>query len=336
MSQAAAHHYFLRYREVAPTTSEVSAVAAYVLGKYFKRKLSVSKLRKLDTMDGAWTDAQGGSHQFNFGFADLVSHVRQRRDLDTVLFHLPPLLCEWLDIVTMFGKPDAPILRSDGKAFATFVLTTPFGPAFPFSPTIDREGAAYPSLQGPLLAGVARSHRNVVDASDRATAWDLIDALRALLNDCVSLVDVTLHQLYFLAQYRGHDFGWRFDPDALGPRHGQRLKDKLNWIAKITGRPLDDARDEVASFTVLKDLRNHLTHFDPPCFAYSMEDIAGWLNRVSAVGSLLWKIREKMGAQLTSSLIGIILLPPVDFVPTHPDMPRIPQPRDVGYGSTRW
>src|SRR5208283_4655980 len=83
-------------------------------------------------------------------------------------------------------------------------------------------------------------------------------ALRMLLNECVSIVDITLHQLYFKAEYGPSPVGWTFDSDRLGPRHGVRLKDKLQWINKITGKPLDDARDEVASFVILKDITKPL------------------------------------------------------------------------------
>ena len=51
--------------------------------------------------------------------------------------------------------------------------------------------------------------------------------LRMLLNECVSIVDITLHQLYFKAEYGPKPAGWTFDPDRLGRRHGVRLKDKL-------------------------------------------------------------------------------------------------------------
>ena len=87
--------------------------------------------------------------------------------------------------------------------------------------------------------------------------------LRMLLNECVTIVDITLHQLYFKAEYGPRPAGWAFDPDKLVQRQGRRLTDKLNWLAKITGKPLDDARDEVASFVTLKDIRNHFSHFDP-------------------------------------------------------------------------
>jgi hypothetical protein len=163
-----------------------------------------------------------------------------------------------------------------------------------------------------------------------------LNNLRMLLNESVSLVDITLHQLYFMAKYRGAERGWRYDETELGGRCGMRLSDKISWIGKITGRPLDDARDEWAGFVQLKAVRNHFSHFDPPCVAYTVEDICTWLNLISTVAALLWKIRAKLHAQLSRQLIEVLLLPRVEFVPLDPSAPRVPQPRDCGYGSVVW
>ena len=130
--------------------------------------------------------------------------------------------------------------------------------------------------------------------------------------------------------------GWRFDREELGLRHGTRLKDKLAWIKTITGKPLDNAAQEVAAFDKLKHVRNHLNHFDPPCFAYHVDDLVGWLNLVPDIGRLLWKIRDKLDTQLSRGLVEIITLPMVTFVPLKPELPRKPHPEDAGYRSTLW
>lgn len=83
-------------------------------------------------------------------------------------------------------------------------------------------------------------------------------------------------------------------------------------------------------------VRNHFNHFDPPCIAYTVEDVVGWLNDVPRIGMLLWKIRAKLRSQLNPTIIEIITLPEVMFVPRNPTLPRVPQPRDVGYASTIW
>lgn len=331
-------HHFIQYREVQPLASEVTALAAYVLNHLLNVNHSASRYRKLGRLDLAWTDARRADHRLQLTFDDLVGHLRQQRTIVSPPFDLPPVECEWLDGFTSFAKPDAPIARADGSKFATFAFPMPFGPNFPITPALDREGAVYRSLQAPLMSNVVTLHAQLVAHSDRAPGLDMVwlNGLRTLLNDCVALVDVTLHQLYFMAKHRGAEFGWAFDEQGLGARHGMRLKDKLAWVGKITGRPLDNARDEVASLVVLKGLRNHLTHFDPPCFAYTMEDAVNWLDRVPDLGRLLWKMRDKMGAQLTPLLLQLVLLKPVAFVPADSAAPRVPQPPHVGYDSTAW
>jgi len=72
---------------------------------------------------------------------------------------------------------------------------------------------------------------------------------------------------------------------------------------------LDDAQDESASLTVIKDVRNHWNHFDPRCHAFSIEDVVEWLNKVSDIGRLQWKIRRKMGAFLSRGIVERITLP---------------------------
>src|SRR5205085_6350509 len=103
---------------------------------------------------------------------------------------------------------------------------------------------------------------------EQALEW--VNDMRMLLNDCISLVDVTLHQLYFAAEYRLKKH-WHFDAEKLGQRHGIRISDKFRWIGLITGSPLDNAKSEIDSFNVLRGVRNHLNHFDPPCVVISVD-----------------------------------------------------------------
>lgn len=113
------------------------------------------------------------------------------------------------------------------------------------------------------------------------------------------------------------------------------MADKLGWIYQITGNPLHLTAEERASFGRLKDLRNHLNHFDPPCFCYTVEDVATWLNDIRAFAQISWKIRLAVGSPLSAPLIAMLLFREIVFVPMGPGK-RLPQPRDVGYGSTSW
>lgn len=323
---------FIRFSATEPVATETNRIAAYVLNLVGGTNHSIQKLKKLGNAQFQWR--RGNEIVQGVTSLDSLSkHMRSTRSWDP---SFPRIECPWLDGLSAIAKPDAPIATLTGDFYAPFELKLPLGDAFPLRPCIDREGVAYASLQAPLLQNILRLYRRVVTDSHGAVALDgeWLNDLRMLLNDCVSIVDVTLHQLYFAAQFRGGELGFHFDAAALGPRHGVRLKDKLHWVTKITGRTLE-AHTEVASFKVLKDLRNHLTHFDPPCLAYTVEDVVGWLNRVPAVGRLLWRIRDRAGAQLNPALIECVLLPPVEFCPRHPGR-RVRQGPGIGYDSVTW
>lgn len=323
-------HRFLQFSPVKPLTSEVSQLAAYVLNHFTGEKRSVGYYRKHDPLT-----LTRDQKRVTFRFSDLVDHMQTSRLLDSVKFEFPKVLSEWLDSGVGVSKPDAPIVATDGSHFLEFCVPLPFGDSFPLTPSIDREGVALSSLQLQVQANIVRWFKALVEGDESPVNLDgnWLWNFRTLLNECVSIIDMTLHQLYFMAQYRGQERGWNFDLDKLGERHGRRLKDKLKWIGLITGHPLDDAEEEVKDFVVLKDLRNHLNHFDPPCFAYTMEDVVSWLNRVPGVGRLLWRIRDKCDTQLSPGVIELVLLPIVKFVPRDPTAPRVPQGK-VGYRST--
>ena len=99
---------------------------------------------------------------------------------------------------------------------------------------------------------------------------------------------------------------------------------------------MNNAKSEIDSFNVLRGIRNHLNHFDPPCVVISIDDAADWLNRVHIIGDLLWKIREKLEAPLTRELVEIMLLPLVKVNPRVLRLPRPKQANDAGYKSSTW
>src|SRR5207249_3881469 len=101
--------------------------------------------------------------------------------------------------------------------------------------------------------------------------------------------------------------GWKFDEAALGLPYARRLKDKLRWIGQLTGHPLDDCRNEVERFVQIKDVRNHLIHFDPPILAFTIEDIADWLNATESVAKLLVAIRLRIKQPVCAPLIRLLL-----------------------------
>jgi hypothetical protein len=83
-----------------------------------------------------------------------------------------------------------------------------------------------------LALGLDGKFRNMVTSKTierlaLTTEWFL--DLRTLVSDTVSLVEITLNQLYLKAEYDPLP-GWKFDREKLGNRHGRRFKDKLAWV----------------------------------------------------------------------------------------------------------
>ncbi|WP_156349904.1 hypothetical protein [Archangium gephyra] len=240
--------------------------------------------------------------------------------------------CNWLDASVDFAPHFHVIDSNSGKAL-TIVAKAPYGDKLPYDPTLDREGRGFTSFQGIILRRITTLRTRLVETSDASLGDEWFQSFRALVSECVSLIDTTLHQLYFKAKLDPLA-GWKFDEKALGPRHGRRLTDKFNWVYKITGKFLH-ADTEKKNFVAIKDLRNHLQHFDPPSFCYTLEDAATWLNQVIDCGRLNWAIRQCAGSPLSVPLIELLLQRAVQFVPEHPAAMRVPQPDNVGYLSTK-
>lgn len=320
----------------------VRELAVKLMNQYTKRTDSRTKWLKHPAVQLDWTLSRRDENQrpyeerrksLPFSLSTFENELARFRRFDHSKFNLPDLRDGWLDatvdVAPMFHLPSA-----DGRTALTVQATVPLGPSFPLMPRLDREGRGITSFQGILLARISSLRERLVVRSEAPHHDEWFQDLRSIIGECVSLIDATLHQLYFKAQYDPVP-GWSFDRAVLGQRHGQRLADKLRWVRMITGRDLN-APGEVLAFKRLKKLRNHLEHFDPPCFCYTFEDAAGWLNDVLSVGRLNLRIRECASAQVSSELVVLLLQHRVEFAPVVADQPRIPQPSQVGYGSVVW
>jgi hypothetical protein len=323
-------HRFLKFTNDKPSKIETNQLAAYIINLVGGTTHSVSKLKKFKDIQFE-IQINNQTKRGSISLDKFSDYMCLHRQFNVESFGIPKIECDWLDGLNSIA------LKAPPPRFAPLALLMPFGSQFPLSPCIDREGVAFRTLQSPLQQNIIHIFNKLVDNSHSMVSLDFtwLNDFRMLLNDCISVIDVTLHQLYLKAQYGDQTDQYLFNIENLGPRTQTRLADKLKWIGKITGRPLENAQKEIRSFKILKNLRNHLNHFDPPCFAYTIEDVANWLNLVQDVGRLLWRIREKLRVQLNPSIIAIILLPQVEFVPINKDA-RVPQPLDIGYGSTDW
>lgn len=327
-------HHWLRYAarhgDRSLARQIVAAWVSYGMGK----PATASKLRKAGWLDVKWNDPQAGPRASRIRFDDVVESVVATGDFDAAALGLPPMLSKSLPADFDYAHNVPPMTDHTGTLKVTAAGS--LGAGFPVKPTLDREGMFFTSFEGVLYENVVELHDRLVSGSDdllmRGPRW--FNDLRALVNDVVASVDIALSYLYLLAEYTPKA-AWKFDRDKLGPRHGRRMKDKLAWVHAITGQHLD-AREGRAAFDELRELRNHLNHFDPPCVAYSVDDAARWLNLVPAVGGLLWQIRRCMDEPLSRLLVRWLLLRPVVVVPRDPSRPRPAQLPTAGYASTRW
>jgi hypothetical protein len=326
-------HRFLSYKPENPQVSEVNRIATSLLNMMFNLNMSTSKYRKYPNLSISWSHPKMGMQSGTLRYSDVVNHIAATRSLNHELLSIPNPGWNWLDNSNLILATDMSPMQ-DETGTLTFNLETNLGEGFPFKPNIDREGIACASFQMPMQKNIVKLHKALVNDSNTFLEYDSdwLTNLRTLISDSVTLVDMTLHQLYYAAKY-GASPTLTFDYEKLGSPNGRRIADKLKWIYPITGKPLDDVAEEIAAFNKIKKVRNHLTHFDPPCFALTIDDVVTLLNMFPLYGRFLWKIRNKIGVNITSDIISILLLPTVVVVPKHKDLPRHKQGDNVGYSS---
>jgi hypothetical protein len=328
-------HKFLRRKKVRPRAAEVNELVASILNHYTHQDITPSKYAKMEIIN-LRVKGQAASTLCQVRFEDIALYLQENRSFHHDKFGLPPLRSDWLDAVPVFSL-NAPIHAIDVNGPLKF-LSVPFGESFPVKPCLDREGVAFGTFQVALQENIVRLYNRIIDESHLAVEVDQpvwFHDLRMLINDCVTIVDITLHQLICKAQYDPKP-GWKFDSSWIKRRTRTGVMEKFEWIKKIIGQGLDNAEEEKTHFGFLKNIRNHFNHFYPPCVVFTLEDTCEWLNRIPAVGRLLWKMREKMDEPVNTGIVEIVTLPLCEFVPRKPDLARTPQGNNVGYRSSLW
>lgn len=327
-------HSWLRYAAQHGSRDRARQIVAEWFSYGSQAPASVTHLRKAKHLHVSWIDHTGVKRTARFRFDHLVDTVVRSCDFDTAAMGLPPMGSLTLRSDFHYSHNLPPITDHTGTLKVRAVGS--LGPHFPLIPTLDREGMIFTSFDGVLYSSVLELRARLVDQSAgmilEGPRW--FNDLRLLVNDVVSAVEIALTYLYQLAEHAPKP-GWRFDPSRLGVRHGRRMEDKLRWVEAITSHPLN-APAPRAAFKELRELRNHLNHFDPPCIAYSVDDAAHWLNLVPAVGELLWEIKKCMHEPLSRDLVRWLLLRPVAVLARDPSRPRPAQLPATGYASTRW
>lgn len=325
----------LRYSSKSLDIKLCREIAVELLNHLTNSKFTRKMWGDRKTFKISWTDKEKQNHSVSTTFKYIVDYLFNNRCWPKQNF--PPMPVSWIDSsVVMTMNFHAPANEDPNKAL-TFALPSSIGGSFPVIPKINREGAAFSSMQLHLQDLLLTGRKKVVVKSSQCFGLDndWLGDLISFLNLSVSTVETTLHQIYYKAKYEGDALGWRFDEEKIGSTIG-RTKDKINWVSQITGKPLGNMAREVNAFKTVKRVRNHFSHFDPPVMAYSIEDIAQWLNTTKNIAQLLWNIRRRIGVPLSLPLIEMLLCPDVEWVPRDPSKRRVPASKSDGYASCQW
>lgn len=266
-----------------------------------------------------------------FRFRDLTRHMEKIGGFDPSAFNLPPPICDWLDH-TIHMKHGLVATSNSGNRNLHFQFPLKnFGANVPMIPRIDREGYISTSFQTELARSVSARRKRLVEGLTTIDSDQWFFELRTLVGEAISWVDITLNTTYLKAK---HDClpGWQFDEAALGSRI-TKLAEKFTWIRKICKRDIASPPQIRDSFDLLRRVRNHLQHFDPPCLCLTLEDASKWLNAVHDIAILQLYIRDALLAAASQPLIDLLFQKKVEF--RSPNS-KNPQPDYVGYKSTTW
>jgi hypothetical protein len=321
-----------------PRPGSISEASLLVSNQAFNKKMSIAQWRKdkqLYNIHGK-DIANNDITSLPINYLEIAKFIRENGHFDSEIFKLPVFKCFWLDS-TLEAKINWHTHDTEEEilTIADGFTKQIYGEDYPITPKLTREGHTYTSLQPQLLERVIRYRIKLINNSVDALTDDWFFDLRTLISDTISLIEITLHQIYIMAQYNPLP-GWKFDLDKLGVRHGRKFEDKLGWIYKISGNHLN-AELYVGSVNNLRELRNHMMHFDPPSLVITIEEATNWLNQIIDVGWLLIKIRKAMGAELSVPLINFILQKEAIFNPEPHFANRLPIGSGNGdYKSSTW
>jgi hypothetical protein len=322
-------HKYIEFTE--PREGAINEATFLIINQIFredKTRAAWKKDKNLYTI--ATTDKSGSQNTSKpLNYIEIVEYIRNKGKFDSDKFNLPEIRCFWLDFSLnnkinwhAFDK-SAP----EGLAVVDGSTKQQYGKEYPIIPKLVREGHSYTTLQPQLLYRITSLRNELILNSELALTDKWIFDLRTLINDTISIVDITLNQLYIKAEYDPFP-SWKFDLNDLGSRYARRFKDKIGWIYKITGNHLE-AEKYLPSCNILRKLRNHMMHFDPPSLVITIEEATKWLNYVIDVGWLLIKIRQTIGAEISTQLINYILQKEAVFNPESYFKARLP----IGIGN---
>ncbi|HRE76237.1 MAG TPA: hypothetical protein PLL09_00285 [Flavobacterium sp.] len=315
-----------------PRSGAVTEASLLITNQFFNTSKSANQWRK----DKNFYRVKGKDHANNDIISNKINYhyisefIRNEGHFNPTAFNLPVMKSFWLDGVfegkINFHKHDE--TAPHGLAIADGYIKQIFGEKYPISPKLIREGHTFTSLQPQLLQRITKIRTKLIENSADSLTDDWFFELRSLISDSISLVEITLNQIYIMAEYNPLA-NWNFQKEKLGERHGRRFEDKLGWIYQISGNHLG-AEKYLPSFHNLRELRNHLMHFDPPSLIVTIEEATIWLNQIIDVGWLLIKMRKAVGTEISIPLINFILQKEAVFNPEPHCVDRLP----IGTGNS--
>lgn len=328
-------HQYLKYAQRKSNERIIRTTAARILNSYLGKNLSLNKLKKHPAFTITHTPNKSEKKVVSksLSFSVIAEYLVENNYFNHDFFQLYEIKCPWLDGTVELAL-DQHIVGNGGGS-VKMALPLRLGDDFPINPQLDREGALFNSFQDALAKRIISLHNRLISNSQDFKSTDWLFDLVALISNCISLVDITLNHLYIKAEFDPAD-NWKFDQSKLGERHGRRMSDKFKWVYQITGNHIANFETEKKSFTVLKNIRNHTQHFDPPCFGFSLEEVSNWLDMVKDIGVLLLKIRDAIGSPYNKNIIGIVLLPKVSFEGKVLFNRKREAHVNVGYETTTW
>jgi hypothetical protein len=245
-------------------------------------------------------------------------------------FDFPNYNCDWLDYSIDMTLN---FIHKDGLLTQDYSRKQLFG--IDIFPQLEREGHIISTFLPQLTMRVVRKRNYLIENSNLVLTIDWLLDFKDLINDSISLIDIFLMQFYTKAQFAPLK-SWNFDEAIVGSKFNRRIDDKLKWIRLITGKNLN-IENEKKDFTNIRELRNHLNHFDPPSFCASLEEIAEWMNMILSVSTILFKMRKCTESVLSEELMTLMVQPIVKFDPQKAFSERYPQPKAVsGYNTSIW
>jgi len=330
------HKYFVKTSEFRSNSKNNTIF--YLLGKHCPNVEQSKKKWKKDKTKYYWQYKQkdGSIHRGNaVNYGILKKYILSNNSFRYSDFNFPAYNCYWLDqsvdISINFHKP----CGKYGMVINDGTIHQQYSWKIGLNPTLDREGHIISSFQPILTQRIIRKRNYLIHNSDKALEIDWIFNLRELINDTISLLDITLIQIYTKAQYSPL-LSWNFDKSIVGEKFGRRFRDKLRWVYQIGGVQ-SNIETEQASLYNLKKIRNHFNHFDPPTFCVTLEEIEDWLNQVLDIGLIIFKIRQAMNLNMSEDLLSLILQPVTKFVPHPVFSKRVDLDKtQFGYNSSSW